>query len=104
MSNAPLYFNVAITLNSFNRERCPSWPKEHDWKSCMRQKRIWGSNPHLSARKNPWRGGRAVECGSLENCFTCKGDGGSNPPSSAIFTFLIAFLNRRFILPLLSLY
>ena len=31
-------------------ERCPSWPKEHDWKSCIRQKRIWGSNPHLSAR------------------------------------------------------
>ena len=33
-------------------ERCPSWPKEHDWKSCMRQKRIWGSNPHLSAILN----------------------------------------------------
>ena len=31
-------------------ERCPSWPKEHDWKSCMRQKRIRGSNPRLSAR------------------------------------------------------
>ena len=30
-------------------ERCPSWPKEHDWKSCMPQKGIWGSNPHLSA-------------------------------------------------------
>ena len=25
------------------------WLKEHDWKSCIRQKRIWGSNPHLSA-------------------------------------------------------
>ena len=22
----------------------------HDWKSCIRHKRIWGSNPHLSAR------------------------------------------------------
>ncbi len=31
-------------------ERCPSWPKEHDWKSCIRQKRIRGSNPRLSAR------------------------------------------------------
>lgn len=26
------------------------WLKEHDWKSCVRQKRTWGSNPHLSAR------------------------------------------------------
>ena len=25
------------------------WPKEHDWKSCIRQKRIEGSNPSLSA-------------------------------------------------------
>lgn len=67
-------------------ERCPSWPKEHDWKSCMPQKGIWGSNPHLSARLIPrassrlaliWRpfagasplrrGGRVVECGGLEN-------------------------------------
>ena len=28
---------------------CPSWPKEHDWKSCIRHKRIKGSNPLLSA-------------------------------------------------------
>ena len=94
------------------KERCPSWPKEHDWKSCIRQKRIWGSNPHLSARRmhhegNPSvmmgrclerapsfrqrrphpmrRGGRVVECGGLENRFTGNpGDEGSNPSSSAI--------------------
>ena len=86
-------------------ERCPSWPKEHDWKSCMPQKGIWGSNPHLSARLIPrassrlaliWRpfagasplrrGGRVVECGGLENRFTgAPGDEGSNPSSSAIF-------------------
>ena len=30
-------------------ERCPSWSKEHDWKSCVRQKRTEGSNPSLSA-------------------------------------------------------
>ena len=30
-------------------ERCPSWPKEHDWKSRRRQKRLEGSNPSLSA-------------------------------------------------------
>ena len=84
-------------------ERCPSWPKEHDWKSCMPQKGIWGSNPHLSARLIPrassrlaliWRpfagasplrrGGRVVECGGLENRFTgAPGDEGSNPSSSA---------------------
>ena len=32
-------------------ESCPSWPKEHDWKSCRRQKRLEGSNPLLSAMK-----------------------------------------------------
>lgn len=30
-----------------------------------------------------WRDGRAVECGSLENCFIRKGNGGSNPSLSA---------------------
>ena len=30
-------------------ERCPSWSKEHDWKSCRRHKRLEGSNPSLSA-------------------------------------------------------
>ena len=53
------------------------WPKEHDWKSCIRRKRILGSNPRLSARlfrgvlrgaASPLRrGGRVVECGGLEN-------------------------------------
>ena len=32
-------------------ERCPSWPKEHDWKSCVRHKRTVGSNPTLSANQ-----------------------------------------------------
>ena len=31
-------------------ESCPSWSKEHDWKSCNRQKRFVGSNPMLSAK------------------------------------------------------
>ena len=30
-----------------------------------------------------WRGGRAVECGGLENRFTLTGNGGSNPSLSA---------------------
>ncbi len=29
-----------------------------------------------------WRGGRVVECGSLENYFRVKLNGGSNPPLS----------------------
>ena len=28
------------------------WPNEHDWKSCIRHKRIGGSNPPLSAKQN----------------------------------------------------
>ena len=32
-------------------ERCPSWPKGHDWKSCVPTKiGTEGSNPSLSAR------------------------------------------------------
>ena len=27
------------------------WSNEHDWKSCIRHKRIGGSNPPLSANK-----------------------------------------------------
>ncbi len=109
-------------------ERCPSWPKEHDWKSCMPQKGIWGSNPHLSARLIPrassrlaliWRpfagasplrrGGRVVECGGLENRFTgAPGDEGSNPSSSAFFVAKLFnslygnILQRRGILPVFS--
>ena len=37
----------------------------------------------LAATSGTWRGGRAVECGGLENRFTCKGNGGSNPSLSA---------------------
>ena len=40
-------------------ERCPSWPKEHDWKSCIPQKGIQGSNPCLSAT-NPTPPNRAA--------------------------------------------
>ncbi len=31
-----------------------------------------------------WRSGRVVEGGRLESDYTCKGIGGSNPPSSVI--------------------
>ncbi len=32
-------------------ERWPSWSKAHDWKSCIPQNGIKGSNPFLSAKK-----------------------------------------------------
>ena len=32
-----------------------------------------------------WKRARVVESGSLENCYTRKGIGGSNPPASANF-------------------
>ena len=33
-----------ILTFAFNGE-LSEWPKEHDWKSCRRQKRLQGSNP-----------------------------------------------------------
>ena len=72
------------------------WPKEHDWKSCIRRKRILGSNPRLSARQTRGvlrgaasplrRGGRVVECGGLENRLGPRSYEGSNPSSSAILS------------------
>ena len=34
-------------------EKSRSWPSAHDWKSCIPQKGIEGSNPSFSAKKNP---------------------------------------------------
>ena len=39
----------AILSYAFSGE-LSEWLKEHDWKSCIRRKRILGSNPRLSAR------------------------------------------------------
>ena len=48
----PLYKRGPLALPYRRRERCPSWPKEHDWKSCRRpQSRLEGSNPSLSATR-----------------------------------------------------
>ena len=33
-------------------EKSRSWPSAHDWKSCIPQKGIEGSNPSFSAKKN----------------------------------------------------
>ena len=41
-------YNIIVQLN---KESCPSWPKEHDWKSCNGDKPFEGSNPLLSAKK-----------------------------------------------------
>ena len=33
-------------------EKSRSWPSAHDWKSCIPQKGIEGSNPSFSAKRN----------------------------------------------------
>ena len=44
------------------------------------------SRETFSLDRAAWRGGRAVECGGLENRFTCvPGNEGSNPSSSASY-------------------
>ena len=55
-------------------ESCPRWPKEHDWKSCIRHKRIKGSNPLLSAIRNFWPVGQVVKTPPFHG-----GNTGSNP-------------------------
>ncbi len=34
-------------------QMCPSWPKEHDWKSCKRKTRFKSSNLFICAIKIP---------------------------------------------------
>ncbi len=82
-------------------ERCPSWPKEHDWKSCRRQKRLEGSNPSLSAII-VWPVGQGVKTPPFHG-----GNMGSNPirvtffnsirdenPKEKILAFLVVYLLR----------
>ena len=38
-------------LNIYIYGEMSEWSNEHDWKSCIRHKRIGGSNPPLSAKK-----------------------------------------------------
>ena len=56
-------------------ESCPSWSKEHDWKSCNRQKRFVGSNPMLSAMKSAVSPLFIRACGFLlfMNCYCFSG-------------------------------
>ena len=42
-------YNEVVKFNGELSE----WSNEHDWKSCIRHKRIGGSNPPLSASRNP---------------------------------------------------
>ena len=44
--------NTFVAENAENTEgEMLEWLKRHAWKACIRQKRITGSNPVLSARK-----------------------------------------------------
>ena len=54
-----------------NMESCPSWPKEHDWKSCKRVITCFkGSNPSFSV----WPVGQVVKTPPFHG-----GNMGSNP-------------------------
>ena len=55
-------------------ESCPSWPKEHDWKSCKGVMTSFkGSNPLLSVAKK-WPVGQVVKTPPFHG-----GNMGSNP-------------------------
>ena len=41
----------SITFASRNTGKVLEWLKSHAWKACIRQKRITGSNPVLSANQ-----------------------------------------------------
>ena len=43
-----VYYNQAYN-KAFHMEKSRSWPSAHDWKSCIPQKGIEGSNPSFSA-------------------------------------------------------
>lgn len=48
-----VYYNQACN-RAFHMEKSRSWPSAHDWKSCIPQKGIEGSNPSFSAKtQNP---------------------------------------------------
>ena len=49
-----------------------------------RQHYINDRQHYIEVKQYNWRGGRAVECVGLENRYTRKGTGGSNPPLSAV--------------------
>ena len=55
------------------------WSKAHDWKSCIRHKRIWGSNPHSSAKMNPTEPVKRLKFGFI---FYAKNTGFKFLPSS----------------------
>ena len=48
-----LYYNQAEQQERRQMEKSRSWPSAHDWKSCIPQKGIEGSNPSFSAIKKP---------------------------------------------------
>ena len=43
------YYILADRNSGCNMEKSRSWPSAHDWKSCIPQKGIEGSNPSFSA-------------------------------------------------------
>ena len=51
MQTSCIICESAVSLQRMEKSR--SWPSAHDWKSCIPQKGIEGSNPSFSAIENP---------------------------------------------------
>ena len=69
-------------------EKSRSWPSAHDWKSCIPQKGIEGSNPSFSAMKHPderkcLSGLFATVAQSVEQLIRNQQVAGSSPASSS---------------------
>ena len=62
-------------------EKSRSWPSAHDWKSCIPQKGIEGSNPSFSANKIP---GFAFKTGRTRNFFFIYADSQKNIPEKRV--------------------
>ncbi len=68
-----------------NLESCPSWSKEHDWKSCRRLKAVSRVRiPHSPPVKVAWPVGQVVKTPPFHG-----GNTGSNPVRVTIFYFKI---------------
>ena len=44
-------YDIQVGTSLQHLEKSRSWPSAHDWKSCIPQKGIEGSNPSFSAKK-----------------------------------------------------
>ncbi len=55
LPNALRYCTISWLTENRDLEKSRSWPSAHDWKSCIPQKGIEGSNPSFSAKQETAR-------------------------------------------------